>query len=87
MALYLIDYDLSNPGQNYDDLIAAIKNYSWAKICKSSWAVSSSDSASTIRDNLKSYLDTNDRLFVGELSGTWASQGLPKEVTEWLKKH
>lgn len=87
MALFIIDYDLSNPGQNYDDLIAAIKNYSWAKICKSSWAISTTDSETTIRDNLKSYLDKNDRLFVGKLTGSWAAYGLPTEVTDWLKKH
>ncbi len=40
MSLYIVDYDLSNPGQNYGALIVAIKQYSgWAKICESSWAI------------------------------------------------
>lgn len=51
---YFISYDLNNPGQNYDDLIDAIKKYgTYCKINKSDWIICTNDKAKTIRDNLK----------------------------------
>lgn len=83
---YLINYDLKNPGRNYDDLINAIKAYgTWANICRSCWAVKSTQTAIEIRDNLRKHLDTNDILFVCDFDG-WASLNLAQSVTDWLKR-
>lgn len=85
MQKHLINYDLSNPGQNYDDLIAAIKAYDvWAYICKSCWAVKSDKTDGQIRDDLCKHIDSNDKLFVCAFDG-WASSNLSKEVVDWLK--
>ena len=66
----IITYDLRNPGRNYDELYEKIKSYSVrARICESTWFISTSDSCVDIRDNLKSVIDSNDRLFVAELTG------------------
>lgn len=84
MTKYLITYDLYAPGKDYDQLIEAIKAYgNWAKICKSCWAIKADSSSAAIRDNLKQYIDANDRLFVCPFSD-WASYNLPKEVVDWL---
>ena len=72
MASYIISYDFCKPEQDYENLIKAIKNYSWCKINKSDWVIVATDDASTIRDNLCQYIDENDRLFVGKLSGAAA---------------
>jgi hypothetical protein len=72
----IITYDLDSPGQDYSKLIDAIKSYSdWAKISESCWVISSADSCVTIRDNLKNYIDTNDKLFVATLNGEAAWSG------------
>lgn len=85
---YFISYDLNNPGQNYDDLIDAIKKYgTYCKINKSDWIICTNDKAKIIRDNLKKYLDSNDRLFVGGLSGEGAWSGYASSTTDWLKKN
>lgn len=85
MDLHLINYDLTNPGQNYNKLIEAIRSYRYRiKICESCWAVQTDQSNTQIRDYLQPFLDSNDRLFVCTFSG-WASWNLPKEVTDWLK--
>lgn len=85
MSKYLINYDLYTPGKDYDALIEAIKAYGyWAKICKSCWAIKTNHTCAEIRDNLKQYIDTNDRLFVCAFD-TWASYGLPQNVADWLK--
>lgn len=73
MASKVITYDLCSPGRNYDDLYNAIKSYgTWAHITESTWFVKTDDSCAQIRDNLLSHIDSNDRLFVGELTGTAA---------------
>ena len=85
---YFISYDLNNPGQNYDNLIEAIKKYgTYCKMNKSDWIICTNDDATTIRNNLKKYLDSNDRLFVGQLTGVAAWSGYQESTTEWLKQN
>lgn len=70
MDSYIISYDLIAPNKDYGPLIKAIKEYgTYAKILESLWIVKSNDSSTTIRDNLKSYIDNDDRLFVAKLTG------------------
>jgi hypothetical protein len=69
----IITYDLCKQGKDYDSLISAIKKYPlWCKVTESCWVVSSPDTCATIRDNLKSYMDNDDRLFVAALTGETA---------------
>ncbi len=88
MSIKMISYDLHKPGQNYDNLIDAIKSYNgYCKINESDWLISTADSCSNIRDFLKKFIDTNDTLFVAELSskpGWWASYNLRKGAVDWL---
>ena len=84
---YIITYDLYKPGQNYDELIKAIKTYYWCKIAESAWVVTTTKSSSEIRDHLKSKIDKNDKLFVGKLTGEAAWYGESDDVTKWLKEN
>ena len=77
MSSKIISYDLCAPGRNYDDLYKAIRSYSrWAHITESTWFVKTTSSCVEVRDDLLSYIDKNDRLFVGELTGTAAWNNL-----------
>jgi len=70
MAKHIITYDLCKPGQDYDNLITAIKNYpQWAKVTESAWFVNTNSTAATVRDNLAQYMDRGDRLMVATLTG------------------
>lgn len=87
MSSFLISYDLCEPGQNYEKLIDAIKDYgTYAKINKSSWIVTSDISSIDIRNKLKSCLDSNDKLFVAKLTGqaAWTKCDCSDQ---WLKSH
>ena len=85
MARYIITYDLSSPGRNYEALYDRIKSYDrWAHITESSWAIVTQKSAAEIRDHLGEVLDSNDKLLVGKL-GTSAWRGLRDEISQWLK--
>ena len=68
MSVKLISYDLGVPetSQDYKKLIDAIKELGayWANPLKSVWLVDNDLGCSKIRDSLKSYLDSNDKLFV-----------------------
>lgn len=88
MRTYMISYDLSKPGQNYDKLIELIKSeYAWAKIGYSAFIVKSILSHTELRDKLKQALDSNDKLFVGAISAPAAWFGLPDEVSKWINNN
>lgn len=88
MRTYLIGYDLNKPGQNYENLIAAIKKFgTWWHGLDSTWLVKSSSSAAQIRDSLHPHMDASDELMVLEISGSAAWVGFNEECSSWLKNN
>lgn len=87
MSTYLIGYDLDSPGQDYSDLIAAIKALgAWWHHLDSTWLVVSELTHTAIRDHLKSYIDSNDELLVINVSGDAAAwYGFSDKGSQWLK--
>lgn len=84
--MYAICYDLNSPGQDYDELFNAIKAYgTWWHNLDSTWIIKTSDRSSTIRDDLKQHIDSNDKLLVLKLSGGWAGIGFGDY--DWLNEH
>ena len=82
--VYLITYDLRVPGQNYSDLIKEIKAIGdWAKPCESTWFVKSTLTAEAIKDRLTA-IDATDRLVVISVSRPWWTDGLDKDVLDWM---
>jgi hypothetical protein len=87
-SCYVISYDLSEPEQNYEDLIEAIKDYgTWWGHLESTYIVKDSGPSSDIRDNLIQYIDSDDSLLVAKLSGGWAESGIDESGTDWLYDH
>jgi hypothetical protein len=87
MFSYIISYDLI-ADKDYNSLYKAIRDYgSFAHILESVWIINSSSSSTDIRDNLKSYIDNNDKLFVAKLDGESAWWNLSKEVSDWIHKN
>lgn len=72
MSKYIVTYDLRKPGQNYDELIKAIKTYKWAKVTESAWFVATTSTSAEVRDKLKAHIDAGDRLMVAALTGAAA---------------
>jgi len=88
MNTYIIAYDLSKPGQNYNDLIKTIEAYkTWSKMQQSVWIIVTKETAEQVRDKLTRYIDANDKLFVGGLTGEGAWIGYNQSKTEWLNKY
>ena len=69
---FAVSYDLDKPGQDYTRLIARLRQLGAASIQKSQWVLANSASALDIVNDLRRYMDGNDRLFVVEIPGDWA---------------
>ena len=73
MSSKIIEYDLRQPGRDYDALYKAIQNYgTWAHVTESTWFIKTDETCAQVRDKLLELMDGNDRLFVGELTGNAA---------------
>jgi hypothetical protein len=88
--VHIVAYDLQTPNdtsENYEIIINAIKGLfaSWCHIEQSVWLIDASSGAASVRDTLKDYLHSGDRLFVAPLQGSWASWNFGDERNDWLK--
>lgn len=87
MTSMIIEYDLCSPGRNYNTLYETIQSYGvWARITESTWFIKTGDSCVQVRDKLTKCMDSNDRLFVAELTGTAAWSNILCD-SDYLKKH
>ena len=86
MQTFLIGYDLNKTGQDYADLIDAIKKLSstWWHHLDSTWIIKSNSTAIAIRDILAAHIDGNDELLVVKLTGDGAWAGFNDKGTKWL---
>ena len=83
--IYIVSYDLSEPGQNYDTLLNKIKEVgSWARLGGSAYLIETQKSAKELRDDFQTILDSNDKLYVGSVSAPAAWAGMPQNVSSWI---
>ena len=88
MATYIVTYDLHKTGQNYSCLTEKLEEYGTHWHAQGSvWIIVSSQSAKSIRDNLSSCLDSNDKIIVAKLSGEAAWKGYSKNINDWLQNN
>lgn len=83
----MIGYDLNRPGQDYSDLIDAIKRISggsWWHCLDSTWIIMTDLNAVQIRDQLSPHMDPNDELLVAGLTGEAAWVGFNDQCSNWL---
>lgn len=88
-TIYLIIYDLRNPGKDYNALYDAIKSLSpnWQHPLESTWFVSIAGglTSQAIFDRLRVCIDDNDNLFIVNMSDPADRQGwLPKNFWQWI---
>jgi len=85
MSVYQINYDLRKQ-RNYQSLYERIKAYSvWCRPLESCWIISTVQSASQVRDNLRAAMDADDGLLVTKLNGEAAWYGLDDQISSYLK--
>ena len=81
--LFLVSYDLRIPGQDYPNLITAIKALNGQQALRSQWVVKvgANNTAKDVRDHLVKFIDTNDRLLVNDYTD-WASWNLMLDLNK-----
>ena len=82
--IYSIHYDLKRPGQNYAELLDAIRSCGdWWHYLGSTWLVDGPLNAAQIWERLAPHVDTNDRvLIIGVTKEYWG--WLPQDAWDWL---
>lgn len=89
MTAYLISYDLNNAGKNYEGVIQTIKDCSngvWCSPLKSVWLIQSKLSANLISEQIRSVADSDDSIFVIEVTKNrygWLEKGM----WDYINKH
>jgi iron-sulfur cluster repair protein YtfE (RIC family) len=85
MAVYQIVYDLNRPGQNYPELIEALKGVDSIHPQYSMWLVNVNQTIDSLTQALMAHIDANDRLFVSVIvKGGWRHYGMPA-TQKWLQ--
>lgn len=87
--LVLITYDLKQPDRNYEPLYEAIKQCGtmWWHYMESVWVIRTSLTPSECFDRLHTNIDSNDYLFVVDITNQPRQGWLPKEAWNWLKQN
>jgi hypothetical protein len=87
MSYYMVSYDLSNPGRNYDDLHKFLRSQAdWAKPLESLWIVESNLTALEFVNAALEHVDRNDHILVTPFSGSAAWYNLDPKVADWLNR-
>lgn len=69
--VYNISYDLSSPGQKYEQLhklISEVSNDVWAHVLKSTYIIQSYKTAKELYEFLSAALDENDLILITEIN-------------------
>jgi CRISPR-associated endonuclease Cas2 len=88
MSVFLITYDLNKESDNRDreGLLKKIREFGYARLSESSYAVTTSLTASQVFDQVKPFLDKNDYLLVIPLYKPYRGFHL-QQVIDWLDKY
>ena len=84
MAVHSVAYDLLVPGKNYSALIQRLESFDSFHAQKSLWFVNVNATPVDLREDLKQFVDGNDKLFVSQLfKNCWAAWNM-MPAGEWL---
>lgn len=87
MNVLAISYDLyKEPSRAYQELVDALKAFpSWCHPTESTWYVATDLTPEQMYNNLVPHLHRWDKVIISPVvKGAWWSQGLPKDVLDWL---
>jgi CRISPR-associated endonuclease Cas2 len=76
MAVFLISYDLTEPGKNYPRLSARLTELGAERVLYSEWMISTTWTHVQLRDDLLNFIDATDRIMVLQLTKTAAWRNL-----------
>ncbi len=85
--VYIITYDLNNPGQDYQSLFRKIQSLGEVRHpLQNLWILSTNYNATKVRDEIRSVIDPNDKVFIAQLyRGSYAAWML-QDDHNWLEQ-
>ena len=84
--IYAVNYDLKQPGRNYDGLHGAIKELgAWWHYLGSTWLIDTALSAEQIWQRLSPHIDKDDFVLVIRVVND-KSGWLPPKAWEWINE-
>jgi len=85
-VLYLISYDLQNPGKDYSMLTQALGKMGARRVLLSEWLLVSNEAPDNRVNTVARYMDANDRLLVTEITrkSSWTRTMLDKATLDAL---
>ena len=80
----MISYDLTQPGQNYVQLGAALEGAGAQRVLASQWIGRwNGTTAASLRDHFRQHMDASDRVLVTCLDRSdWAGRKLMEKISE-----
>ncbi|HTF89973.1 MAG TPA: hypothetical protein VK843_16280 [Planctomycetota bacterium] len=85
MAMYLISYDLNQPGQAYHAIDRRLGEMSAVRALRTVWLVDSGLTAEQIRDSLLATVDQGDSIVVAPISGPLSQWKLQPDARALLQ--
>lgn len=89
MSVKIVSYDLGGPETSGDYKKIGEYMRTFGTRCKpleSFWMVDTDLTCAQLRDHIKQYLDSNDKLLVLRWDqANWATWGMSKDVNDWLR--
>jgi endonuclease/exonuclease/phosphatase (EEP) superfamily protein YafD len=84
VSLYLVSYDLLNHATfgQYEELIAEIQRLGGQRVLLSEWVMRRTDTPSALRDHLRTFMHTADRILVSEITTNWASWNILCDINK-----
>jgi hypothetical protein len=86
MAAYLVAYDLIKD-KDYTKIINRMKALGGHKALLSTWLIDSQDTAEGLFNDLRSYLDKDDRLIVSRINTKATKTFAYPGTRDWLASH
>ena len=84
--IYAINYDLKQPGRNYEKLHQAIKGFgAWWHYLDYTWLIDTTLSAKEVWDRLSPHVDKNDSVLVIGVTRNY-SGWLPQKAWDWINQ-
>lgn len=87
MSVYLVTYQLNTPGQDYDSLYDALDAYDHINPINTIYFIATDQGAVDVKDELKTYIGSNDALIVIDIREHWGMTGVGTGVGDWIKDH
>lgn len=89
MTIYLLAYDLrkEQTSADYEPLWAELKRLGGHRTQYSLWLLDLNNTAKEVHDHFKRYLDSDDRLWVSELTKNHYYSNAMAGTNDWLAAH